>query len=182
MNSQAARRVENFQRHQANELAELDRQQGRPPSLGDLRRINEMRTQNAQLFANLELQLPQAMPADTPARYEARLLNELKRHSPKWRSTDMGQLARANALGPVGREVRKDAQAIADDGLIGSFRNPGQLRRVEKVDQSGRKVTEWHGPVWFGRAFQLPYIQNIVRFGDGRGNYYDTSGKVEPRR
>ena len=181
MNSAALKQVEAVQRHQDRELRDLDRRQGRPPSLSDLRAINQMRQENELLFKNLELALPQAMSADNATSYEARLLNELKRHSPKWRSTDMSQLARANALGPVGHEVRKDAQAIADDGLIGSFRNPGQLRRVEKVDQSGRKVTEWHGPVWFGRAFQLPYIQNIVRFGDGRGNFYDTSGKVEPR-
>ncbi len=182
MNSAALKQVEAVQRYQANALRDLDRHQGKPPSLSDLRAINEMRQQHELLFKNLEMQVPQPMPADTPAHYEARLLNELKRHSPKWRSTDMGQLARANALGAVGAEVRADAQRVCDDITIGSFRSPGALRRIEKVDAAGQKIVEWHGPTWFGATFQLPFIQNIVRFGDGKGNYYDTSGKVEPRR
>ena len=181
MNSQAARRVEDFQRHQDRELAQINRQHGRPPSLSDLREINRMRQENELLFKNLELTLPQAMPADNATSYEARLLNELKRHSPRWRSVDMQALARSNALAPAASEVRKDAQAVADDGSIGSFRNPGQLRRVEKVDQSGRKITEWAGDTWLGQQFMLPFHQAIVRFGDGKGNFYDLSGKVEPR-
>ena len=64
----------------------------------------------------------------------------------------------------------------------GSFRHPGALRRVEKVDASGRIVTEWAGPLWFGATFQLPFKQNIVAFGDGRGRWFDTSGEITGRR
>jgi hypothetical protein len=178
MNSAALRRVEDLQRRQASELAYLDRKQGRPPSLADLRAIASLKQQNEQLFANLELQLPEQRADDSPVNYEARLLDQLKRHSPKWRSTDMLAMARANALGAVRAEIRADAQRVCDDVTVGSFKNPGALRRIEKVDAAGQKITEWAGPTWFGAAFQLPFCQNIVAFGDGKGRWFDTSGEI----
>ena len=85
MNSATARRVEDFQRRQSNELRELDRRQGRAPSLGDLRRINDLKTQHELLFKNLELTLPEQRGDDNASSYEARLLTALARHSPTWR-------------------------------------------------------------------------------------------------
>lgn len=182
MNSQAARRVEDFQRRQASDLAELDRHQGKPPSLSDLRRIADLQREHAQLFQNLELPLPEQRGDDDAQRYEARLLTALARHSPTWRGVDIQAAARANALTPIGAEIRADAQAIADDGTVGSFKTPGALRRIEKTDASGRKITEWAGPLWFGQQFMLPFHQAIVAFGDGRGRWYDTSGEITGRR
>ena len=182
MNSAALKQVEAVQRYQANELRDLDRRQGRAPSLSDLRRINEMRQENELLFKNLELTLPEQRGDDDAQRYEARLLTSLARHSPKWRGVDIQAAARANALTPIGAEIRADAQRVADDGTVGSFRNPGQLRRIEKVDQSGRKVTEWAGPLWFGQQFMLPFHQAIRAFGDGKGRWYDTGGEITGRR
>ena len=109
-------------------------------------------------------------------------MTALARHSPKWRGVDISAAARANALKPIGAEIRAEATRVCDDRTQGSFEHPGALRRVEKVDAAGQKITEWAGPLWFGATFQLPYLQNIVAFGDGHGRWFDTSGEITGRR
>lgn len=178
MDSQALRRVEDFRRGQDRELAELDRKQGRAPSLSDLRRINDLKTQHTQLFQNLELTLPEQRGDDDAVRYETRLLSELKRRSPRWRDADISSAARANALTVIGAEIRADARRVEGDVTQGSFTSPGDLRRVEKVDAAGQKITEWAGDTWFGAAFQLPHLQNIIAFGDGHGRWFNTGGEI----
>ena len=75
-------------------------------------------------------------------------------------------------------EIVADARRVCDDVTVGSFKHPGALRRVETTDASGRRCIEWRGPTWFGAAFQLPFKQNIVAFGDGKGRWFDTGGEI----
>ena len=118
------------------------------------------------------------MPADNATRYEARLLSALARHSPKWRGVDIQAAARANALAPIGAEIRADATRVCDDVTQGSFRNPGALRRVERVDAGGQRTIEWHGPNAFVEMFMPPVATTKVAFGDGRGRWFNTAGEI----
>jgi len=69
VDSATLRQVEDLRRAQSAELAALDREQGKAPSLVDLRAINDLANEHRLLFANLELRLPEQRPDDTPARY-----------------------------------------------------------------------------------------------------------------
>jgi len=156
MDSATLRQAEDLRRQQGRELAALDRQQGRAPSLADLRAINDLANEHRLLFQNLELRLPEQRPDDTPNRYRTRLLDRLKQFSPRWRSTDIFAVARADALSPVGTEILADAKRVCDDVTVDSFKHPGQPRRVEVTDASGRRCIEWRGPHAFVDMFMPP--------------------------
>jgi hypothetical protein len=167
--------AESLRLRQGRELAALDREQGKVPSLSDLRQINALREQHGQLMKNLELDLPTPRPDDNARRYRVRILDELKRHSPKWRGVDIS-LIRSDA---VVAEIVGDAKRVCDDVTVGSFRHPDRLRRVEVTDASGRRCIEWRGPRAFVDMFMPPVATTIVAFGDGKGRWWNTAGEIK---
>jgi len=179
VDSATLRQVEDLRRQQGRELAALDREQGRAPSLRDLRAINDLANEHRLLFQNLELTLPTPRADDSPRGYEVRVLSELKRHSPKWRHVDL--YPAAGAVKAFGPEIRAAAQAVCDDVTVGSFRHPGALRKVEVTDASGRRCIEWRGPRAFVDMFMPPVATTIVAFGDGNGRWFDTGGEITGR-
>jgi hypothetical protein len=154
-------------------VATLDRAQGRPPSLAELREINDTADRYSGLFKDLELPPPSPRAGDTPVGFRMRLLDALKPHSPAWSNASLLAAHAGRALDQVEREIVADASRVASDRTVGSFRRPGELRRIAAVDAGGRKSTEWAGsPLIWMQNFMPATVTCVRAFGDGRGNWY----------
>jgi hypothetical protein len=83
--------------------------------------------------------------------------------------TDIGRLAIAGGLNGIDREIVGDAQRIASNRTIGSFRRPGALREIHRVDQAGHETTEFCGSAlsWMS-AFMSPVVTCVEAFNTGR--------------
>src|SRR5271166_2967373 len=62
-------------------LQQLNREQGRPPSLNDLRRIGDAQQQFKQVFADLGLPQPEPTGEEWPLSYRVKCLKKLQRFS-----------------------------------------------------------------------------------------------------
>ena len=112
MNSTAARRVEDFQRQQDRELAQINREQGRPPSFSTCARQRDAQPKRAALYRTSNCNCRNRKPAARPTlRGEAPRRTE----APQPEVTvdqHAGHVARANALGAGPRRdpLRRDTQ------------------------------------------------------------------------
>lgn len=149
---------------QDRELARL----GRGPTLNEQREMADLGAQHRELFADLEMSLPQPAADADPLGYRVELLSRLKRFSPSWRDADLTRLARS-ALWGIEREVLADARRIAGDRTVGSFRRPGGLRELHRTDAAGHRSVEFAGsPLSWMSAFMTPVVTMVEAFVDPR--------------
>jgi hypothetical protein len=146
-----------------------------PPSLPRLRQANETRAGFAELFADLQIEPPTARTDGNAMGERIAHLELLKHHCARWAKADLGRLAQADARGfdNAQADIIRDAQVVAADPTIGSFKHPGALRPVVRTDKAGHKTTTWHGDpnAWMSH-FHDPLLRCLTAVGDGRGNWY----------
>jgi hypothetical protein len=139
---------------------------GHGPTLEQQRSMALMGRQHRELFQDLELNLPQPSATDRPGDYQVALLSKLQRFSPTFRDSDLRRLAASGGLARgIEAAIVQDAQNVAADKTQGSFRKPGALREIRRVDQAGHATTEFHGsPLsWMG-AFMSPVVTCVEAF------------------
>ena len=150
---------------------ELDRL-GRAPTLAEQREMGEFAARHRQLFADLELSVPAPAATARPIDYRAELLSKLKRFSPVWRDSDLHRLVISGGLNDaIERGVLEDARRVAADRTVGSFRRPGALREIRRVDEAGQTEIHWYGhPVSWMTSFMSPptMVERIVDPKTGR--------------
>jgi hypothetical protein len=140
---------------------------GRGPTLEEQRRMADLAAEHRQLFAALELALPQPRATDRPFAYRIELLERLQRFSPSWRDKTLGMFV-AGGFDGIERSILADARRVAADRTIGSFRRPGALREIRRADQTGQETVSWHGaPMSWMRQFMAP-ICMVEAFVDPR--------------
>jgi hypothetical protein len=142
----------------------LDTYQGRAPTLSDLRSIASTQREFEQLSQDLELDmpLPDALN-ENPRRYREECVQAVaSRVKGKWGDLTLNAV---RALGEGGQAlVVADAKARAADPSQGSFIRPGQLRQIERRDDSGRVVLrEYRGnPKAWMNLFAQPHCLAIA--------------------
>jgi hypothetical protein len=142
---------------------------GHAPTLEQQREIADIAAQHRELFADLEMSVPQPSATDRPRDYEVALLQRLQRFSPTFRETDLRRLARAGGLGGIDKQIVQEAGRIAGNKTIGSFRRPGELREVRRVDQSGQEEIRFYGnPLSWMAQFMSPVVTVVEAFNTGR--------------
>jgi hypothetical protein len=139
---------------------EFSRLGGLTPSLDDQKQIAATAARLENLYQDLEMVLPSPAPTEDPSTYHVRLLTPLLPYTSQYSNVpaaDLRRLALVGALdGAVGREIVRDAEATAADRTIGSFRRPGQLREIRRVE-GGYNITDYHGsPYSWLRHFMHP--------------------------
>jgi hypothetical protein len=124
---------------------------------------------------------PFPLDREQPASYRKRLLNGVLGLAPSHRGIDVYAVPEA-ALGPIEREIRAEAARTIADKTVGDLDRGGTgLRRVDSVDESGRTITEWHRPVWFG-ASMMPPAQYVRRINTGHPPVVRWAGSRAGRR
>ena len=101
------------------------------------------------------LSAPRAMEGETPLSYRRRLVSALTRHSPDYKDINIGEINSEAMLAIVEKRVYEDADKAAKNPIdIGV----GELRKVVRTDDVGRRITEFHGDprAWMDR-FRMPY-------------------------
>lgn len=101
------------------------------------------------------LNAPRPMEGETPVAYRRRLVVALQKHSIDYKDVDLSTINDDKMLAIVEKRVFADAEEAAkrpvDLGV-------GELRKVERRDDVGRKVTEFHGdPIAWMQQFAMPY-------------------------
>jgi len=158
--SPAARIVEDIHHIRERQTVELDRLHGRSPSLDALREMNDAAGHHRELYADLEMVVPQPRPSEHPADYSVRLLQQLQPFSRDWRDADLHRLAVGGALGGIDAAIIADAQRIASNRTVGSFRQPGQLRRIVRPGE-----VRYHGhPLSWMQQFLSPIVLQVESF------------------
>ena len=142
---------------------------GIAPTLDQLRAMADAAAQFRELYADLELGgLPQPGPTERPAEYQIKLLEPLQKFSPDWRRTDLAHIARhggTRALSGIDRAIIADAVRIASDRTVGSFRVPGALRAIRRIDQAGQESIAYYGnPFSWMKAFFPPVVACVEHF------------------
>jgi hypothetical protein len=142
---------------------------GTGPSLQQQRQIADDGARLRELFADLELELPKPGATDRPMDFQVRLLRPLQRFSPDWRRTDLAQMARHGGMrgldDGIARAILADAARVASDKTVGSFRVPGELRKIIRADQAGQESIAFHGsPLSWMRAFFPPVVACVESF------------------
>jgi hypothetical protein len=166
MRSSAAQLVEDIntvRNAQQRELARL----GNAPSLEAQRSMALMAREHAQLFADLEMSVPQPGAQDRPIDYQVALLKRLQRFSPTFRESDLGRLAASGGLARgIEAAIIGDATAAAGDRTIGSFRRKGALREIRRTDQTGQvtQVSFAGDPRSWMSAFVSPVVTMVEAF------------------
>jgi hypothetical protein len=155
--SSAAQIVEDINRIRSDQNVRLEAL-GSGPSLEQQRAMALMAKQHQQLFQDLELNLPQLSATDRPHDFQVALLQKLQRFSPTFRGSDLHKLARAGGLARgIEAAIVQDAQNVAGDRTIGSFRRPGALREIRRTDQAGHETVEFAGsPLSWMQSFMSP--------------------------
>jgi hypothetical protein len=157
-------KVRDRQNHAA---AALDRQQGIAATHGEMREMADLKRQHDQLFRDLEMSgAPEPRDDEFPSQYRRRLVERLREFSPKFRDVRLDRLSPDSA---VFGEIVADAAALAADRTVGSFKSPGELRRIVRTDSSGREVISYHGNPKSGWMWQhmSPVESFVVAFTDG---------------
>src|SRR5262249_24936596 len=115
-----------------------------------------------------ELSLPQPSATDRPINYQVKLLQPLQRFSPDWRRADVAEIVRhgnQRSLTGIDRAIIGDALRVATDKTVGSFRLPGALRAIRRVDQSGNVSTAFHGdPLSWMTQFMPAVVARVEGF------------------
>ncbi len=109
------------------------------------------------------MSVPQPGATDRPDHYKLALLKRLQRFSPTFRDSDLRRLAAAGGLARgVEAAIVADAQTVAGDKTIGSFRRPNQLREIRRIGQAGSEEISFSGsPLSWMSAF-MPATQTKV--------------------
>ena len=158
--SPAARIVEDIYTIRRGQDRALDQLHGRSPDLDQLRQMNDAANRHKALFGDLELTIPEPRPSEHPADFHVRLLQRLQPFSPDWRDADVARLSRGGGLGGIDAAIVADAQRIASNKTIGSLRQPGQLRRIERPGE-----VRYHGnPLAWMSQFLSPLVLQVERF------------------
>jgi hypothetical protein len=168
MQSRAAL-VEDIVRHREDQNIRLEAL-GHGPSLEQQRQMADIAERHRQLFADLEMTLPQPGAQDRPRDYQVALLQKLQRFSPTFRDSDLHRLAVSGGLARgIEAAIVADAHRIASDRTIGSFRRRGGLREIRREDQAGQVTTDFHGdPRSWMAQFTSPVIACVTAFNTGR--------------
>jgi hypothetical protein len=140
MHNSRAALVEDIVRVRDNQNIRLEAL-GTGPTLEQQRAMQLLAREHRQLFADLELNLPQPGAQDRPRDYRVELLRRLQKFSRHFGETDLRRVAAAGGLSGIDKQIVADAHRMASDKTIGSFRRQGALREIRRTDQSGQ-VTE----------------------------------------
>ena len=142
---------------------------------GDLRRgasdptaLSDIQLAYNDTYASLDAGgAPPPRYSESPATFEARLIDGIKRYAPKWEHVDVYAIDPVS-LPSVGNEVRTVIADRIKDPTVGDLNNPSLMRRVEKVDPlSGQREINWHGSCSWMRAF-MPDDTFATRIGHQR--------------
>lgn len=151
-------------------------------SVDQLRRVEAINERFAKSFRHLESPTPGPMKGEWPRDYEARLtstladttlraLNRADRTSfsederALVKERDLVSSTRAiDAIGPdalrhIADRAHRVAAGLAADPSQGSFRDDGQTRVVERVADSGHRITEYFGST--GKWLEPFYHQGV---------------------
>lgn len=102
-------------------------------------------------------QAPPPLVAEKLLDYRRRLLEPFQSHSPAWAKTDLKSLAAGDVFDNIEATVFADAEKSARDP---SKVPGGQLRMVERKDESGHTIREYYGdPLDAMAPFIHPYPQ-----------------------
>ena len=138
MRSSAAQIVEDINRVREDQNIRLEAL-GHGPSLEQQRAMALLAREHAQLFADLEMSVPQPRAQDRPADYHLALLQKLQRFSPTFRDSNLRAISAAGGLARgVEAAIIADARTVAEDKTQGSFRRQGALREIRRTDQTGQ--------------------------------------------
>lgn len=101
------------------------------------------------------LNAPRPMEGETPIAYRRRLVGQLKKHSADYKEIDIAKIDDEKILAIVEKRVYADAEMAARKPVdLGA----GELRKVQRIDEVGRRITEYHGdPLNWMRHYRLPY-------------------------
>ncbi|HVB15833.1 MAG TPA: hypothetical protein VNF04_04815 [Stellaceae bacterium] len=158
--SPAARVVAEIHNTRDRQDRALDRLHGHSPSLDALREMHDAAGRHRELFSDLEMVVPEPRPTETAADYQVRLLAPLQRFSPNFRQADLRRLSIVGGLRGIDAAIVADAQAIASNRTVGSFRHPGQLRRIVRDGE-----VSYHGnPLAWMSQFLSPIVLQVERF------------------
>jgi hypothetical protein len=162
----AARLVEHINRVRTDQTIRLEAL-GHGPTLEQQRQMQALAERHQQLFADLEMSLPQPAAQDRPADYQLALLRRLQRFSPTWRETDIRRLAHAGGLAGIDTQIVAEAQTVASDRTIGSFKRPGFLRAIRRTDAAGQEHTDFYGsPLSWMQNFMSPVQTCVTAFNN----------------
>ena len=122
--------------------------------------MNDIAGRHRELFGDLEMVVPQPKPAEHPSDFNIRLLQRLQPFSHTFRQADLHRLAVGGALGGIDAAIIADAQRIASNRTVGSFRQPGQLRRIVRPGE-----VRYHGhPLSWMQQFLSPIVLQVESF------------------
>jgi hypothetical protein len=157
----------------------------RVPTVAELPTFRDVQLRYDDVYRGMELGgAPVEVSGESPLSYNIRLLHGVRevlspllkqkhREEPSWCEEDFPQLASSSMLAFRTAEDRvlQDATAIVADATQGSFRHPGALRKVEVVDEAGRKATEFRGdPLsWMSTFMPTPSVVTMFTQGVDRG-------------
>jgi hypothetical protein len=156
------------------------------PTPEELPQYREIQARWDDVYRDMELGgAPPEASGETPLGYNLRLVDGVKsvlmpflkqrrREGADWVDESLARLASTSrvAFAEAEAQALADSKAICADPTVGSFKTPGSLRRVDTVDETGRRTIEWRGDIRTTLApFVPPSVACVTQVTTGAPSY-----------
>ena len=143
-----------------------DASRSRSASDAEAERRNEGERADAQARADHAAaafgeRAPPPMSGELSLEYRKRLLRRFQRHCPDFASVDLNTIADSTLLSGIETRVYADAIEVSKSREF--LANTDKLRKFTRTDDSGHRITEWHGRDSIFKTFSAP-VMAVTKF------------------
>ena len=157
-------RADSMIRNLRRELDDLRRSMRRPRIMTDdeLNALSEKQTEWDRVAQMHGQRASRPLDGERIESYDRRMAKIFQKHSKKWGDTDLASMPIEVVTKVIAPEIRADSIKAAHDPLTSS--HGGMQREIIKSDRTGRKISEFVGPVDAPNGMFKPFELPPMRF------------------